>query len=212
MLTIYLAGLLFGGTLVLISLLGGAVEVDADLETDLDTDGDLDADLDADVDGDGDGSADVALGWLPVASLRFWTFLLSFGGLTGALLTWLDTLPAPAVAALSLGVGYAAGLGITRTIAHLRAHEVGTSLRDADFVGTSGSVLLPVTPTRVGLVRIEIGGRLVDRTATTEDAESLPVGTAALVYGVDDDGTLQVTRVAALTASAPATTPHERAS
>ncbi|MDD9934176.1 MAG: hypothetical protein OXT09_11265 [Myxococcales bacterium] len=183
MLTAYLACLLFGGTLVAFSVLGGAFDGDAD--------------LDADADADGDDVADVALGWLPLSSLRFWTFMLAFGGLTGALLTWLGTVAAPLVALIALAVGYLSGIGITRAVHHLGKTEVGAGITADDFVGVNGSVLLPVGRARLGQVRVEIGGRFVDRSATTEDATPLPPDTPVLVYGVHDDGSLQVTRAAA---------------
>lgn len=206
MLTTYLACLVFGGTLVAFSVLGGAFD---DADVDGDAGGDMDVDADADIDGDidgntngdgGDAIADVSLGWLPLTSMRFWTFLLAFGGLTGALLTFVSQLSQLIIGPLALAVGYACGIGITRSLRALSSDDVGRGLREEDFVGASGSVLLPIGPARVGQVRVEIGGRYIDRSATTEDAEALGSGAAVLVYGVHDDGSLRVTRAAALPA------------
>ena len=79
--SIYLSALVFGGILILFSIvLGGdsdkSIEADKDLSLDKDFDFgdvDVDADVDADADADGDAShGDVDSTWLPFS--EFWTF------------------------------------------------------------------------------------------------------------------------------------------
>lgn len=100
MLSLYIAALIFGGGLLALSLLGGHGHGDADGDGHVDLHGDADAGdhdqhsgahhaaghaehPDAHVKGGGD--------FVTIfVSLRFWTFLLGFGGLTGLLLTLLS--------------------------------------------------------------------------------------------------------------------------
>src|SRR5687768_13164083 len=147
----YLAATLVGGALLVGSLVLGGDDTDAD--------GDHDGDASDDAgtsDGDTDGSDGLLDVWLPFASLRFWTFVLAFGGLTGTLLTWLDLAPALVVAIMSLVVGWISGAGVTWAIRRLRRDDVNSEVRAGDFVGHSGRVLLPVARGRVGKVRFEM--------------------------------------------------------
>jgi membrane protein implicated in regulation of membrane protease activity len=209
----YLFCLLLGGVLVALSALGGAsdAEVDADVELELDMDADAeleleadadvdaDADMDGDADADGHATADVASAWLPIASMRFWTFFLAFGGLTGAALTVLEAGGGPiSIALIAAAVGYATGIAITRIVRSLRGKRVDSTLRRDDYVGSSAAVLLPVGPAQTGQVRIQIGGRIVDLAAETEDDEELARESEVFVYAVRDDGTLLVTAHATL--------------
>jgi hypothetical protein len=173
------------------TLTGGALLVGALVMGGDDTDADGDGDHDGDDGAESDGLLDV---WLPFASLRFWTFVFAFGGLTGTLLTWLDLAPAWAVALMSLVVGWISGAGVSWAIRRLRRDDVNSELRAGDFVGTSAKVLLPVARGRVGKVRFEMGGRSVDAIAQTEDDDELAPGGEVLVYEVREDGVVLVTR------------------
>lgn len=215
MLAFYLVCLLIGGVLVAVSALGGGHDGDAeldvgsdvelaldlDLDGDFDLDGDLDLDADADIDADADGELDAELGlgaWFPIASMRFWTFFLAFGGLTGFSLTLFDLAGgAIVVAFVAALVGYVCGLGISRLVKHLRTEHVGSTVAENDLLGATASVLLPVQADAPGKVRIELGGRIVDVTAVTEDTEPLSAKRDVLVYRIDEDGTVFVTGRAA---------------
>lgn len=188
MLTTYLIALLVGGLLVAASVLfGGDADADADV--------DVDADADADVDHD-HGLPGIAGGlsvWLPFGSIRFWTFFLAFGGLTGTLLTAFDLAHPLVIALLSVAVGYVSGFGIASIVRRLRTEEVSSNVSEADYLGASATVLLPATRGEVGRVRIQIKGRDIDATALTEDDAGLSERTEVLVYDVRDDGVLLVT-------------------
>lgn len=176
---VYLAALVVGGVLVVGSLVTGL------------DDHELDADADGELDADADGAADV---WLPFASLRFWTFVLAFGGLTGTLLTFFALAPPWLTAVLALGVGWVCGAGVSWAIRRLRRDEISSEVREADYVGASARVLLPVGRGRTGKVRVEVRGRSVDAIAETEDEGELPLDGEVLVYDVREDGVLLVTR------------------
>ena len=95
MLMVYLIALIVGGVLLALTLvLGGAVDHHAG--------GDLDHHAG---DGGHGGSFDAVFGWLPVTSLRFWTFFAAFFGAVGTVLSaWSLAGPAPA-AVLAVAAG-----------------------------------------------------------------------------------------------------------
>ncbi len=88
MLTVYLITAVVGGAFVLLSAFGGShddFDHDADFDSDagFESDAGLDADFGADADHGELVHADV---WLPFLSMRFWTYFLTFFGVTGMLL------------------------------------------------------------------------------------------------------------------------------
>jgi membrane protein implicated in regulation of membrane protease activity len=195
MLTLYLICLAIGGVLVGVSMFAGGDHGDADADADVDADADADADGDADgdheTDSDHDGGGSVVDGLstvLPIASLRFWTFLLAFGGLTGALLTLLG-LAGPVVTAVAAAVvGWASGFGITSAVRALKKDQISSTVSSDDCVGATGKLLLPVSREHPGQVRVELKGRVIDFVARTEDGSELPIHEQVLVYDVSDDG------------------------
>lgn len=201
MIAVYLILLLVGGVLVAVSALAGGdaeLDLDADVDADVDADADLDADADADADsahvGVHGGFADGLSAWVPFASLRFWTFFMAFAGLTGTLLTLLGLMGPIGTGVTAGALGYACGLGITVAIRHLKKKSVSSTVTEADFVGATGRVLLPVRVGEVGQVRVSIRGRDVDCMAITED-DALDAEREVLVYEVREDGVLVVTGV-----------------
>lgn len=201
MLTFYLIALIIGGTLVLASLLfGGDSDADADVDV-----GHVDVDasvgVDADVDVDADVGADVHAGgvdfstWLPLVSLRFWTFFAAFFGLTGTALTFADPgLGRIATGVIAAGVGYASGLGVMAAFRYMRKSQTSIAVRRDDYIGAGATVMLRVAKGQLGKVRMELKGRTVEALATTEDERPFAVKEKALVYAVNDDGHVVLTR------------------
>ncbi|MCW5836884.1 MAG: hypothetical protein KIS78_31110 [Labilithrix sp.] len=186
MLTLYLVGLVAGGLLLVVSLLSFG-------ETD---DGELEADTDVHEGGEGGvahvSDAALALLVLPVASLRFWTFLLTFGGLAGTLATLAGV--GAVGAALTAGlVGYAAGVGATGLVRWLGKTQVSSTLSRDACVGATGVVLLPVGRETLGRVRVRLDEQMLDLDAVTDDERELAVGHTAVVYEMRDDGVVLVT-------------------
>lgn len=171
MTTVYLAAVAFGVTLLLASILLGGK----------DTDG-------------GDTSADVGLGWAPVMSLRFWVFLLAFGGGAGFALTKLGS--SEIVAAIgALGIGWAAGAVAVMVVHKIGKDSVSTDVDGGDLIGTTGTLLLPVGPGKPGKVRIDIKGRSEDFVASlVEDGAELPTGAPVLVVAEGERGSLLVAK------------------
>ena len=144
--------------------------------------------------GDDPGALDVALGWLPVTSLRFWVFFVAFFGLTGTVLAGWQLLGAGATAAVATGVGYVSGLGVNRAIRQLAAPGGGRLLGQADLAGAEAEVLLAVAPGHPGKVRVSLGGRSTDLLAETEDQGRFAPGQRVMILSMADDGHVIVTR------------------
>lgn len=177
---LYLAAMAFGATLLIVSLvLGGK-------DTDHGGAGDPHA--------GGASLGDIGLAWLPVFSLRFWTFLLAFGGGAGYALTRLGS--STAIAAVGAGgVGWIAGALSVAAIRRLTKHSVSSALATADLIGATGTLLLPVAPGRPGKVRVDIKGRIEDYVANiVEGGGELASGAAVMVIAEGERGSLVVAK------------------
>jgi membrane protein implicated in regulation of membrane protease activity len=193
MLMLYLAALGLGGTFLLASLfMGGHGEGgDADMHADAHADGDASGHGDAD---DHAGAVDGVLAWMPVTSLRFWTFFLAFFGLTGSLLTLFGLASSQVtIAAIAGVIGYGSGWAVVTTLRHLSRNETSSGVSERDYVGATGRVMVPVSRNKVGKVRIEIKGRTVEMLARTEDDTEFASQQPVIIYGVAD-GHVLVTR------------------
>jgi hypothetical protein len=171
---VYLGALAFGGLLVLASLVLGAGQKDLDKGFDKDAGGGLD--------------------WLPVASLRFWTFVLAFGGLAGTALTHGTSLGAAPVAALAFGVGWASGIGVVAATRAVRRGSVGSELAVDDLAGEGAVVVVGLRAGQAGKVRVSAKGRVHDLMAVTDDEQPLDEGTPVTILGEAADGQVTVTR------------------
>lgn len=186
MLVVYLTSLIVGGSLLSISLFaGGHGDVDADggVEGHDAHDGDV-KDGDAPTSG---AALDVLHGWLPVTSMRFWTFFLAFFGLVGTALLLASPLSVALTAIPAAGVGYLSGVVAVRVLRALAGQQIGTTLAAGDLVGEVGQLLLPVGPGQPGKMRLQVAGRTVELVAESED-ETLDIGDSAVVLGVNDEG------------------------
>ena len=177
---LYLAAVAFGVTLLLASLVLGGKEGGSD--------------VDVDGDGDVDVGGDLPLAWAPVTSLRFWVFLLAFGGGAGLALEALGS-SAWTAGLGALGVGWAAGAIATTVVRHLDRHSVSSEVAGGELVGATGTLLLPAGPGRPGKVRLEVKGRAEDFIANVVDeGGELPSGTTVLIVAEGERGTLLVAK------------------
>ncbi len=169
---------------------GGAGDVDADVDVSADLDADVDMGADVDADGDLGADAIVAGGhgggkgfgfdagadfllW-SLKSVRFWTFFLTFFGLTGLVLDGLELVPFELVTAvLATGMGAASGFAISGAVRSLSQDTVGRVAESGDYVGKSAKVLVAPKTGGVGKVRVEIRGNTVDVLATTDEDDIL---------------------------------------
>ncbi len=181
LLSAYVGCLLFGGILLVASLFGGHGVEDA---------GHGDVDHGGDHGGhDHHGSHEhqpVARtpGYLPLLSLRFWVFALTFFGLTGVVLEGLNVAPPLVVALVAMVIGMGAGYGAGRVFRRLMRDTVGELPGPDAHIGREGSLLLPVARGQRGKVRFAAQGGQVDMLAETDSAEALPPGTTVLIVGM----------------------------
>lgn len=195
MLTLYLVALALGGTFVVASLLLGG-KGDSHVDHGADAGGHAPGDAgDAHHGADKDVSGDLALVWLPVTSLRFWTFFLAFFGLTGTVLTVLEVLPSATVTGIIAGViGYASGWGVVAVIRAFSKNQIDSSVSERDYIGATARVMVPVGPEKLGKVRVELKGRTVELLARTEDPAVIEPSRSVMIYGMTDEGHALVTR------------------
>jgi membrane protein implicated in regulation of membrane protease activity len=141
--------------------------------------------------GSGEGGASPAQALL---SVRVWTYLFAFGGVTGVLLRWLVHEGEGASAAGALGVGVVAAVMARVVIG--RASRAGASgtVRPADLVGRSGAVVVPFGGAATGKVRVRVAGADVDLLATTDDSDPLAREDEVLIVEVRPGGSALVTR------------------
>jgi membrane protein implicated in regulation of membrane protease activity len=177
MLPVYLGALAFGGTLLVASLVLGFGHHDAG-------GGGHDHDKGHDKGSDG-------FGWLPVASVRFWTFFLGFGGLAGTLLTYATGTAWPIVAGASAVVGWASGVGVVGAMRRVKDGP-GSELSTKELRGETAEVLVPVKKGSFGKVRVEAKGRVFDLIAETEEDETFAAGAKVMIVGEGDEGRVQI--------------------
>jgi hypothetical protein len=172
LLAAYVGALILGGGLLAASAVLGGHGHDADHDVDHDVDHDAAAHDVGDVHL---GAADAI--WLPVLSIRFWTFFLAFFGLTGSLLEAFRKLgligaPPAVVAVLAAVVGLGAGYAIARILRSLKQERISSEvLPETDYPGKAGEVLLDVAPGDPGMVRLDVKGVSIDVPALAADAD-----------------------------------------
>ena len=188
MLTAYLTTLIIGSSLLLLSIFaGGDHEMDHDAEFDSGFDGDFDADIDGDLDHHGGGFDFHGFdAWLPIGSLRFWTFFSAFFGLVGTALTFSGEMGMTMTLAPSIGVGYISGVSATRLLKKLTKESVGKVVNRDDLVGSTGKLMLAVGKDVEGKVRLNVGGRSIEHSAFCDEA--IDAGSKVLVISVHEDG------------------------
>ena len=127
-------------------------------------------------------------------SVRFWTYVLAFGGLTGASLRIGVHAGEPASAIAGGVVGATAGAMAQIVIGRAgRPGRAGT-VRPADLVGRSARVMVPMEAGATGKVRTRVAGGDVDLLADGDGADPLERGEEVLIVEVRSDGTALVTR------------------
>lgn len=194
MLGLYIAALIFGGGLLALSILGGGGHGDADADghVDLDADGDVDAGGDADHDHDHSHAGDATGFFTIFASLRFWTFFLSFGGAAGAILTLLKQ-PALSTGVLAGVFGFVCGTVAAWTVKKLSRAQLSSAMGQDDWIGRSATVVLPISAARNGKVRLDLEGEVKEVLATTAATEGeIPIGAEVIVVEMGD-GVVTVT-------------------
>jgi hypothetical protein len=143
-------------------------------------------------DGSGEGGSSPATALL---SVRVWTYLLAFGGVTGMLLRRVAHEGEGTSAAGALLVGVVAA-AMARVVIG-RASRAGASgtVRSTDLVGRSAAVVIPFGGAATGKVRVRVAGADVDLLAVTEDSDPLAREDEVLIVEVRAGGSALVTRI-----------------
>lgn len=190
----YLVSALVGGALVLMSLLGGAKELDGDADVEA---GDAEPHVDAGVgDYDKDFAKDLEVDhggplWLPFLSLRFWTFFLAFAGVCGLLVGWTTDVGELLRGVVAMGTGLVAGTSVAYMMRYFKRLQVNAGADTKRLVGLEAKVLLPLSAESEGKIRVSAGGKLIDLIASCDDAGTIPIGSDVLIISVDG-GTAKV--------------------
>ena len=178
MLTAYLIAVGFGGTLLIATIFFGA---------------DHNAPGGAHHDAHPLGSHDFNA-WLPIGSLRFWTFFLGFGGGVGAILSYQGIASAGVIAAVAIVIGWVTGVVAVAIVRALRGTHVDSSFGEPELIGTSGVVVVAIPEGGIGKVRFQSKGRSLDLVAEGEYSAALPSGASVQVVGRGEDGRVLVSR------------------
>lgn len=171
---LFLGALAFGVTLLVASFLLGAKDTGHD--------------------GGGHSHGDSApgFGWAPFSSLRFWVFLLTFGGGAGLALDALGSSELEASVG-ALVVGWASGAIAVTVVRKLSASSESSHVLGNDLIGGTGTLVLPVGTDKPGKVRVDVKGRQVDFVANLiEPGPELSTGTQVMIVAEGEQGTLLV--------------------
>jgi hypothetical protein len=179
MLPLYLGALAFGGTLLVASIFLGIGHHDVDHSADQDANPEQ-------AHGQGD-----AFGWLPITSVRFWTFFLGFGGLAGTVLTYIGGTSRPIVAVIAAGIGWVSGIGMVGAMRRIQK-GAGSELDAKDLRGETAEVTVAIAAGKVGKVRVSAKGRIFDLIAETDEAKTFAIGAKVMIVGEGDEGRVQV--------------------
>ena len=135
------------------------------------------------------GAHDSSFAWL-VLSLRFWTYLLAFGGAAGFALHLVAHLGEPLAGLLALGTGAASGIFASLIVRRLGSQQGGT-VSKSELVYRLGTMLLPAAPGEKSRVRVTVNNQSIDLTATAD--EPLAARDEVLVLEIND-GVAKVAR------------------
>ncbi len=179
---IYIASLLVGGTVVVLSALGGLGGADLDVGGDLDVDADVGAEVELGTDA---GDAGHGISFLSILKIRRLFFFAFFFGLTG-LLVGLGAEPIETLyTAIGMGV-LCAWLG-DWIISKMTQSSASGSLEPEDYIGLEAQVTVPIAGGQRGKISGIIKGHTVEllAQASQEDQELTP-GAKVLVLSLED--------------------------
>ena len=180
MLTLYLVCLLLGGLLIALSIFGGG---DADVDVDVAADTDIDVEGEVDAEG-GEGLAAAAR----FLSMRNLVFFMAFFGLTGTLLSLLQSNHL-ATLLTSLGLGGLAAWAVHRMMGYLRGSQSGALPGTSALAGSEARVVVGVAPKRPGKVDVVVGDRTYQFLARVHEGAAVDhaeVGDTVVVVRIQD--------------------------
>jgi hypothetical protein len=168
---LYLAAVLFGVVLLLGSLVLGGKDT-----------------------AHGGHDFDVSVAWAPIASIRFWIFLMTFGGGAGLAIDYFED-NAWLAAGGAIGVGWLSGVLAVGVIRSLSRGSATSQVDTKELVGVTGKLVLPVATGKPGKVRLDVRGRIVDYIAhAVDDTPELLTGSNVLIVEPKPDGSVVVAK------------------
>ena len=167
---VYLAASLIGAVLLVASLVLGGHGVGHDV----------------DASGAGGHEAGAASLALQFFSVRFWTYVLAFGGGTGVLLRWLAGVGEPLAALVAASVGFAAATAARFALLKAAGGQASGTVTTGDLVGRTAGVVVPFGKGTTGKVRVRVRGEQVDMLALTDDGAELGASDEVLIVEVRD--------------------------
>jgi hypothetical protein len=124
-------------------------------------------------------------------SLRFWTYLLAFGGATGLLLHSFAHLGEPLAFGLSVLIGAVSGLA-AQFVVYKMSSDAGGTVSQRELVFKLGNMLLPAAPGISSRVRVTANNSSIDLIAITDDS-SLAARDEVVILEIKD-GVARVTK------------------
>ncbi|QUY40994.1 NfeD family protein [Acaryochloris marina] len=191
MLTLYWSCFLIGGVFVLLAVIGGIDGVEFELD-------ELGIDSDVEIfdqtsrpsstfDSISPKSRKFPLLGL-IKSLKFWTFGSCFFGLTGILLSFLQTgLSALAITLLAIVMGLICGTIMSGLLLYLRYQQADSLISHDDLVGLAGTVEVPFDAQSRGKVRLKVKGSILEVVAFTDGNSSFQPGEQVVVVGTQEN-------------------------
>jgi len=180
MLAVYLACLVTGGFVVVISLFGGG---EADLDVDVGSDAsEIEAEDGAESGGEGAG------GIARLLSLRNGVFFACFFGLSGSLLTLLGAGFVPTLGA-AIVLGLVSAAAVHRVMGYLRRSQSGAVPEPSALAGARARVLVGPSRVRPGKVEVSAGDRtqqLVARVHAESGVDHFEPGDSVVIVRVED--------------------------
>lgn len=168
---VYLFAVVFGGVLLAASIFFGEGH-DGDA-------GEAHLDID-DAHGAFDGLVSI------FASLRFWTFFCFCFGALGAAMSGFGWANTTVTLASSVALGAAVGIAATKTFRWVSGSQSNSMSDLTRLAGMSAEVVVTVSSTTVGKIRVRSEGRLRDMLAKTIADETIAAGQPVQILSVVD--------------------------
>lgn len=191
MLTLYWSCFLIGGVFVLLAVIGGIDGVEFELD-------ELGLDSDVEIFDQRSRSSSTfdsiskkrrkfpLLGLF--RSLKFWTFGSCFFGLTGILLSVLQTgMPTLAITLISMAMGLFFGTAMSGLLLYLRHQQTDSLISHDDLLGLAGTVEIPFDAQSRGKVRLKVKGSILEVVAFTDGNRSFQPGEQVVVVGTQEN-------------------------
>ncbi|NET45083.1 NfeD-like protein [Okeania sp. SIO2B3] len=125
--------------------------------------------------------------WLPLFSLKFWTFGSCFFGLTGILLSYISSTLSPTIIAIiSIIVGILCGTIMAWVLYTLKNRQADSLVRSGDLVGLSGIVEIPFDKNSRGKIRLNVKNSVIELMAFTEESREFTRGEKAFIVGIEN--------------------------